>query len=428
MYAVCQDMRGATAEDYAKVKAELGGADETAAGLVAHVAGPVEGGYRIIDTWESHAAAQAFWTDHLEPAVARAHGDRGAAAARAVPVARGRRVSRQRSRRRTTSASWPSPTQPEADPGPGAQGRPRVAQCRAAGQERRGHDDAGRPLPHRDDADLAPCRPRPRGPAGTPAAASALPRPRTDQPGRAGRAAARRGRRRSPTRSATASSTGPHAVARPVSTATAPSTLSSSPASTTTAAATSSHQPPAGRSGQRGGGDQQRRAAVTSVGRHARRRRHGRATAYAAGEPAADQHVAARVVAAVQPLPPVEVHRDVRLQRFRSGARSGAVARPRLLVDLAGRRRRVEGDEVQPGHALGEQPRAQLGGHLDADLAHGVRVVLDRVQPLGQVRRERRVRTAARTARSAGRWSTGMMPGMIGTSQPAAATRSRSRR
>jgi hypothetical protein len=79
MYAVCQDMRGATAEDYAKVKAELGGADETAVGLVAHVAGPVEGGFRIIDTWESHAAAQVFWTEHLEPAVARAHGERGAA-------------------------------------------------------------------------------------------------------------------------------------------------------------------------------------------------------------------------------------------------------------------------------------------------------------------------------------------------------------
>ena len=77
MYAVCQDMRGATAEHYAKVKAELGGADETAVGLVAHVAGPVEGGFRIIDTWESHAAAQAFWTDHLEPAVARAHGEEG---------------------------------------------------------------------------------------------------------------------------------------------------------------------------------------------------------------------------------------------------------------------------------------------------------------------------------------------------------------
>ena len=78
MYAVCQDMRGATAEDYAKVKAELGGADERAAGLLSHVAGPVEGGYRIIDTWESRALAKAFWTEHLDPAVARAHGHRGA--------------------------------------------------------------------------------------------------------------------------------------------------------------------------------------------------------------------------------------------------------------------------------------------------------------------------------------------------------------
>lgn len=78
MYAVCQDMRGATTEHYDKVKAELGGADETAAGLLSHVAGPVEGGFRIIDTWESKAAAQAFWAEHLEAAVARAHGEAGA--------------------------------------------------------------------------------------------------------------------------------------------------------------------------------------------------------------------------------------------------------------------------------------------------------------------------------------------------------------
>ena len=78
MYAWCQDMPGVTADDYAKVLAELGGAEQGAPGLVAHVAGPVEGGFRIIDTWESRAAAQAFWTEHLEPAVARAHGEEGA--------------------------------------------------------------------------------------------------------------------------------------------------------------------------------------------------------------------------------------------------------------------------------------------------------------------------------------------------------------
>jgi hypothetical protein len=77
MFAVCQDMRGATEADYDKVTAELGGADERAEGLVAHVAGPVEGGFRIIDTWTSRAAAEAFWTEHLNPAVARAHGHQG---------------------------------------------------------------------------------------------------------------------------------------------------------------------------------------------------------------------------------------------------------------------------------------------------------------------------------------------------------------
>lgn len=76
MYAVCQDMPGVTEADYAKVKAELGGADERAEGLLSHVAGPVDGGFRIIDTWASRAAAQRFWDEHLHPAVGRAHGDR----------------------------------------------------------------------------------------------------------------------------------------------------------------------------------------------------------------------------------------------------------------------------------------------------------------------------------------------------------------
>lgn len=77
MFAVCQDMRGATEADYQRVKAELDGADERAEGLLSHVAGPVEGGYRIIDTWTSRDAAHRFWTEHLWPAVGRAHGDRG---------------------------------------------------------------------------------------------------------------------------------------------------------------------------------------------------------------------------------------------------------------------------------------------------------------------------------------------------------------
>jgi hypothetical protein len=73
MYAWCQDMPGVTAEHYARVVAELAGADTSAPGLVAHVAGPVPGGFRIVDVWESEEHARRFARDHLDPAVGRAH-------------------------------------------------------------------------------------------------------------------------------------------------------------------------------------------------------------------------------------------------------------------------------------------------------------------------------------------------------------------
>jgi hypothetical protein len=75
MYAWCQNMPGVSADDYGKVLAELGGAEKRAEGLVAHVAGPIDGGFRIIDVWESRELAQRFSRDHLEPAVQRAHGE-----------------------------------------------------------------------------------------------------------------------------------------------------------------------------------------------------------------------------------------------------------------------------------------------------------------------------------------------------------------
>ncbi|MGZ4590614.1 MAG: hypothetical protein ACXV3C_04285 [Actinomycetes bacterium] len=73
MYAWCQDMPGVSAADYEKVLAELGGAEKTAPGLVAHVAGPVEGGYRIVDVWETRDDAERFRQQHLESAVRNAH-------------------------------------------------------------------------------------------------------------------------------------------------------------------------------------------------------------------------------------------------------------------------------------------------------------------------------------------------------------------
>lgn len=73
MYAWCQDMPGVTADDYARVLAELGGAERTARGLVTHVAGAVDGGFRIVDVWESREDWERFNEQHLMPAVRRAH-------------------------------------------------------------------------------------------------------------------------------------------------------------------------------------------------------------------------------------------------------------------------------------------------------------------------------------------------------------------
>jgi hypothetical protein len=72
MYAYCQDMPGLTEQDARKVEDEVG--TEAVAGCVAHVSGPYEGGWRIIDVWESKEALERFQADRLFPALARAAG------------------------------------------------------------------------------------------------------------------------------------------------------------------------------------------------------------------------------------------------------------------------------------------------------------------------------------------------------------------
>ncbi len=69
MYAFCQDMPGIT----------LGGQAELAALIpptalekcLAHVVGPIDGGVRMIDVWESEDDYRAFMRDHLYPALAQ---------------------------------------------------------------------------------------------------------------------------------------------------------------------------------------------------------------------------------------------------------------------------------------------------------------------------------------------------------------------
>lgn len=62
-------------EDYQRVSSEVG--EEVPAGLIVHVAGPHNGGVRIIDVWESEEAHAKFAQERLMPAVSRAMGEQG---------------------------------------------------------------------------------------------------------------------------------------------------------------------------------------------------------------------------------------------------------------------------------------------------------------------------------------------------------------
>jgi quinol monooxygenase YgiN len=72
MYALCQDLPGVTEDLAGQIEAELGtGLPE---GCIAHVAGPYDGGWRIVDVWQDEAALERFRTNHLRPAVQKVTG------------------------------------------------------------------------------------------------------------------------------------------------------------------------------------------------------------------------------------------------------------------------------------------------------------------------------------------------------------------
>ena len=88
------------------------------------------------------------------------------------------------------------------------------------------------------------------------------------------------------------------------------------------------------------------------------------------------------------------------------GARRGGRGRleAEVRADLERRRGAVHRVEVQPRRARVEQVAAQLRGVLDADPAHLVRPVGDRVQPLGELERHARCPTSPPSARAGARW------------------------
>ena len=62
-YGVMQDMPGIDEQTYGMVEKHLG--PDRPTGLLAHVAGPAEHGWRIINIWDSEAAFRRFQSERL---------------------------------------------------------------------------------------------------------------------------------------------------------------------------------------------------------------------------------------------------------------------------------------------------------------------------------------------------------------------------
>lgn len=70
-HAVVQDV-SATWEQYERVTAPT--IDPAPKGLILHVAGPTDDGFRVIDVWESRDAWGRFHADRVAPALSAPHG------------------------------------------------------------------------------------------------------------------------------------------------------------------------------------------------------------------------------------------------------------------------------------------------------------------------------------------------------------------
>jgi hypothetical protein len=63
------EVPGGTAEQYDGIIRDLDLRNTPADGALAHIAGPMEGGWRVVDVWESQAQFDAFRRDRLDAAV-----------------------------------------------------------------------------------------------------------------------------------------------------------------------------------------------------------------------------------------------------------------------------------------------------------------------------------------------------------------------
>ncbi|WP_433795537.1 hypothetical protein [Actinoplanes sp. CA-252034] len=88
-YGVVQDMPGVSEQEYRQVEQHLG--PDRPPGLLAHVAGPSDDGWRIINIWVDEAAFRTFQSERLVRAAGLAAQEAGfdptkAAAFRSVSV------------------------------------------------------------------------------------------------------------------------------------------------------------------------------------------------------------------------------------------------------------------------------------------------------------------------------------------------------
>jgi quinol monooxygenase YgiN len=63
------EMTGLTQEGYDQLASELLPILRRTEGFIAHAAGPVDGGFRVTELWESEAAHEAWYSSHVVPAM-----------------------------------------------------------------------------------------------------------------------------------------------------------------------------------------------------------------------------------------------------------------------------------------------------------------------------------------------------------------------
>jgi heme-degrading monooxygenase HmoA len=74
-FGVMQDMPGVSEDEYRLVEKHLG--PDRPPGLIAHVSGPTEQGWRVINVWDSEEAFQRFRSERLIRAAGLAAQDDG---------------------------------------------------------------------------------------------------------------------------------------------------------------------------------------------------------------------------------------------------------------------------------------------------------------------------------------------------------------